>query len=264
MAKEGGSYYSVQSAKRLGIPLLADKSLEDNYPKVDEVDAATRRIAILKDFGMDTEAKFEQDYLFDKAATSPERLVATSHALAGTDQSTRSINLGRRAVETVGPTAQNYRLVYPVLVRDKLIESSKENGLDPILVASLIRQESNFNPRATSPVGARGLMQLMPPVGRTIARSKGISDYTDESLYDPAINIRLGTNHLSTLFRRTSNIERVLAAYNAGESRVARWIQKKGASDPEIFTERIPFVETRDYVRSIVRNRAFYSTLYEW
>ena len=107
-------------------------------------------------------------------------------------------------------------------------------------------------------------MQLMPPVGRTVARSKGIAGYNDESLYDPAINIKLGTTHLTSLFRRTSNIERVLAAYNAGESRVTRWMQKKGASDPEIFTERIPFVETRDYVRSIIRNRAFYSTLYSW
>jgi soluble lytic murein transglycosylase len=154
--------------------------------------------------------------------------------------------------------------VYPVLVRESLIESSRENGLDPALVASLIRQESNFNPRATSPVGARGLMQLMPPVGRTLARSKGIAGYTDESLYDPAINIKLGTTHLAALLRRTSNLERVLAAYNAGESRVARWITKAGASDPEIFTERIPFVETRDYVRAIVRNRAFYGMLYQW
>lgn len=264
IAKEGGSYYSVQSAKRLGVTLLADKSLEDNYPKVDDVDAATRRIAILKDFGMDTEARFEQDYLFDNAAKSPERLVATAHALAGTDQSTRSINLGRRAVDSVGPSAQNYRLVYPVLVREELIASSKQNGLDPALVASLIRQESNFNPRATSPVGARGLMQLMPPVGRTLAKSKGIPGYTDESLYDPVVNIRLGTTHLSSLFRRTSNLEQVLAAYNAGQSRVARWLQKKGSDDPEVFAERIPFVETRDYVRSIVRNRAFYSTLYAW
>ncbi len=264
IAKEGGSYYSVQSSRRLGIPLLADKSLDDKYPEVDDVARTTRRIAILKDFGMDTEAKFEQDYLFDSAEKNPERLVATAHALSGTDQSTRSINLGRKAVETVGPTAQNYRLVYPVLEREELNASSKQNGLDPALVASLIRQESNFNPRATSPVGARGLMQLMPPVGRTLAKSKGIAGYTDESLYDPVVNIRLGTTHLSSLFRRTSNLEQVLAAYNAGESRVARWKLKKGSSDPEIFTERIPFVETRDYVRSIVRNRAFYSTLYAW
>lgn len=264
LAKEGGSYYSVQSAKRLGVPLLADKRYEDNYPRVEDVETATKRIAILKDYGMDTEARFEQDYLYNNAAQSPERLVATAHALAGTDQSTRSITLGRRVVETQGPSAQNYRLVYPVLVREKLIESSREHGLDPVLVAALIRQESNFNPLATSPVGARGLMQLMPSVGRGIARSKGIQGYSDEALYDPAINIRLGTSHLSGLLRRTSNLERVLAAYNAGESRVSRWMQKKGASDPEVFTERIPFVETRDYVRAIVRNRAFYSTLYQW
>jgi soluble lytic murein transglycosylase len=262
LAREGGSYYSVQSSKRLGVPILADKSYENAYPKVPEVDQASRRISILKDFGMDTEAKFEYDRLYADAERDNEKMVATAAALAGTDQSTRSITLGRRAVEKIGPTAQNYRLVYPVLVRESLIQSSKENGLDPVLVASLIRQESNFNPRATSPVGARGLMQLMPPVGRQLARSKGIPNYSDSSLYDPAINIRLGTVHLAGLLRRTSNLERVLAAYNAGESRVARWIQKSGASDPEIFTERIPFVETRDYVRSIIRNRAFYSALY--
>ncbi|MEO8575273.1 MAG: transglycosylase SLT domain-containing protein [Gemmatimonadales bacterium] len=264
LAREGGSYYSVQSAKRLGIPVLADKALEDKYPDVPDIDAATRRIAILKDFGMGTEATFEYDYLFRNAAQSPQRLVATAHALAGTDQSSRSIALGRRAVSEVGPSAQNYRLMYPVLERETLIKSSKANGLDPVLVASLIRQESNFNPRATSPVGARGLMQLMPPVGKTLARSNGIQGYTDESLYDPAVNIRLGTVHLGGLLKKTSNIERVLAAYNAGESRVSRWIQKKGSADPELFTERIPFVETRDYVRSIIRNRAFYSSLYEW
>jgi soluble lytic murein transglycosylase len=264
IAKEGGSYYSVQSARRLKIPLLADSSMENKYPRVEDVVAAVRRMTILRDFGMDTEARFEADRLYADATSSNDRIVATAYALAGTDQSTRSITLGRQAVAKVGPSAQNYRLVYPVLVRDALIESSKENGLDPALVASLIRQESNFNPRATSPVGARGLMQLMPAVGKTLAKSKGIPGYDDESLYDPAINIRLGTTHLAALLRRTSNLERVLAAYNAGESRVARWITKAGASDPEIFTERIPFVETRDYVRSIVRNRAFYSTLYQW
>jgi soluble lytic murein transglycosylase len=264
LAKEGGSYYSVQATKRLGVPLLADSTLENNYPKIADVDRATRRISILKDFGMDTEAKFEYDRLYADASRDSSRTVATAVALAGTDQSTRSITLGRQAVEKIGPSAQNFRLVYPVLVRESLIQSSKENGLDPILVASLIRQESNFNPRATSPVGARGLMQVMPAVGRTLAKSKRIENYDDSLLWDPAVNIRLGTAHLSGLFRRTSNIERVLAAYNAGESRVSRWIQKAGAADPEVFTERIPFVETRDYVRSVVRNRAFYSTLYQW
>lgn len=264
LEKERVSYYSVKSAARLGVPLLADTSKRDNYPSLDDVDAAMRRIAILRDFGMDAEVRFEQDRLYSDASLTPERLVATAHALSGTDQSMRSMALGRRAVAEVGPAAQNHRLVYPVLVRETLTESSKANGLDPAMVASLIKQESGFNPRATSPVGARGLMQLMPSVGRTLARSSGISGYNDEMLYDPAISIRLGTRHLSGLFRRTSNAERVLAAYNAGESRVARWIQKAGAQDPEVFTERIPFIETRDYVRAVVRNRAFYAALYDW
>ncbi len=264
IAREPASYYSAKSAQRLGIPLLSDTTRTNRYPVIPAVTDAMTRIAILRDFGMDTELRFEQDALYAAASESPERLVATAHALAGTDQSSRSMALGRRAVNEVGPSAQNYRLVYPVLVRESLIEHSKANGLDPALVASLIRQESAFNPRATSPVGALGLMQLMPPVGRALAKSQGIQGYTDESLYDPAINIRLGTRHLSGLFRRTSQLERVLAAYNAGESRVARWISKGGASDPEMFTERIPFVETRDYVRAIVRNRAFYTALYEW
>ena len=263
LTKEKSSYYSVLSARRLNVPLLEDES-GDNYPTVPDIEAASKRIAILKDFGMDTEARFEYDRLFADATRSHDRLVATAHALAGTDQSSRSIALGRQAVTEVGATAQNYRLVYPVLERPTLIESSKRYDLDPALVASLIKQESAFNPRATSPVGARGLMQLMPPVGRSLASSQRISGYTDESLYDPAVNIRLGTQHLSGLFKSTPQVERVLAAYNAGESRVAKWIQKAGANDPELFTERIPFVETRDYVRSIIRNRAFYSRLYSW
>src|SRR5688500_9518535 len=234
LAKERGSYYSVKSAARLGIPLLADTTRMNRYPSVPDVDAAMRRIALLRDFGMDTELRFEQDQLYRDASQSPDRLVATAHALSGTDQATRSITLGRRAVEEVGPSAQNYRLVYPALVKQTLIESSKANGLDPVIVAALIRQESNFNPRATSPVGARGLMQVMPSVGRSLARSQRIRGYTDESLYDPVINVRLGTQHLAGLFRRRPQLERVLAAYNAGEARVARWIQKAGANDPEL------------------------------
>jgi len=265
IAREPASYYSVLGAKRLGVTIIGDSSrTASRYPAVADIDEAMKRVAVLRDFGMDTEAKFEYDRLFRDASKNPERLVATAHALAGTDQASRSIALGIRAVNEAGRTAQNYRLMYPVMERGTLIESSRANGLDPILVASLIRQESSFNPRATSPVGARGLMQLMPSVGRTLARSRGVQGYTDESLYDPAVSIRLGTTHLGALFRGSSGLERVLAAYNAGESRVVRWSNKAGTSDPEVFTERIPFVETRDYVRIIVRNRAFYGALYQW
>jgi len=264
MAKEGSSYYAVLSARRLGEPLLKDSSRSDHYPKVKDVSEAAERIAMLDDVGMDTEAKFEADKLFDEASNSADRLVATSHALAGGDESNRAITLGRKVVTELGPTPQNYRLLYPVAEKETIVSSAKTNGLDPALVAGLIKQESSFNPRAVSPAGARGLMQLMPEVGRTIARSRGIRDLETERFFDPSLNIQLGTAHLRGLFRADRDDAHTLAAYNAGESRLARWLKKPGASDPELFTERIPFVETRDYVRAVIRNKAFYRTLYDW
>jgi soluble lytic murein transglycosylase len=264
MERDGSSYYSVLSSRRLKVPLLRDSSRKDNYPSVPEVEKATERIAMLQDVGMDTEAKLEYDQLFSDATKSPDRLVATARALRGGDQSQRGITLGRRAVSEIGPTPQNYRLMYPVVEREALDSSARANGLDPALVAGLIRAESSFNPRATSPVGARGLMQLMPDVGRALARSRGVPNLDADRLYDPVTNIRLGTAHLAGLFRGNREVVQILAAYNAGESRVKRWVRKAGASDPELFTERIPYVETRDYVRGVVRNRAFYRALYDW
>ena len=264
MSREGASYYSVLSARRLGVPLLRDSSRSDNYPRVKDVSEAVDRVAVLDDVGMDAEAKLEYDRLFEEAAKSPDRLVATAHALAAGEQSARAIALGRKAVTELGATPQNYRLLYPVTEREKLDSSARANGLDPALVAGLIKQESSFNPRATSPAGARGLMQLMPAVGRALAKSRGIPNLETERLYDPALNIQLGTAHLRGLFHGNREVVQAIAAYNAGESRVTRWLKKAGASDREMFTERIPYVETRDYVRSVVRNRAFYRVLYDW
>jgi peptidoglycan lytic transglycosylase len=262
--KDPLSYYAVMAAKRLDTTLVASDRSPSNYGRIPAVDTALNRIVGLKDLGMDVEAGFENDRLFRDALANPTRMVATAHALAGTDQASRSIALGRRALDEIGHSPENYRLYFPVLERETLISSSKENGLDPVIVAALIRQESNFNPLATSPAGARGLMQLMPAVGKTLADTKGIGPWDPDLLYEPAINIRLGTAHLSGLVRKYPEVVKVLAAYNAGESRVEKWSSKAGAGDPEVFTERIPFVETRDYVRIVLRNRAYYQALYAW
>jgi soluble lytic murein transglycosylase len=264
VVKEPLSYYAVVAAKRLDTTLVAPDRSPANYARVPAIDTAMNRIVGLKDVGMDVEAGFENDRLFRDALGNPTRMIATAHALAGTDQASRSIALGRRAIDEIGHSPENYRLYFPVLERETLISSSKENGLDPVLVAALIRQESNFNPLATSPAGARGLMQLMPAVGKTVADTKGIGPWDPDLLYQPATNIKLGTAHLSGLAHRYPEVVKVLAAYNAGESRVEKWSSKAGAADPEVFTERIPFVETRDYVRTILRNRAYYQALYPW
>src|SRR5437868_14204106 len=120
-------------------------------------------------------------------------MIATAHALAGGDQASRSIALGRRALDEIGHSPENYRLYFPVLERETLISSSKDNGLDPVLVDALIRQESNFNPQATSSAGARGLMQLMPAVCKDVAASKVLGPWDPEILYDPPINIQPAT-----------------------------------------------------------------------
>jgi len=264
IANDPLSYYAVLAAKRLDTTLVAADRSPPNYARVPAVDSALTRVIELKDVGMDVEAGFENDRLFRDALANPTRLVATAHALAGTDQASRSISMGRRALDEIGHSPENYRLYFPVLERETLISSSKQNGLDPVLVAALIRQESNFNPQATSPAGARGLMQLMPDVGKGLAASQGISPWDADMLYQPATNIKLGTAHLRGLVRKYPEVVKVLAAYNAGEARVEKWSTKTGANDAELFTERIPFVETRDYVRIILRNRAYYQALYPW
>lgn len=264
ITKDPLSYYAVVAAKRLDTILVTPDRSTPSYQRVAAVDSVTGRVAALKDLGMDVEAGFENDKLFRDALGNPIRMIATAHALAGSDQASRSIALGRRALDDVGRTPDNYRLYFPVLERETLISSSHENGLDPVLVAALIRQESNFNPLATSPAGARGLMQLMPAVGRQLATAKGIGPWDPDILYQPDVNIRLGTTHLSELVRKYPEVVKALSAYNAGESRVEKWSTKTGAADPEVFTERIPFVETRDYVRTILRNRSYYQALYPW
>ena len=173
-------------------------------------------------------------------------------ARASLTTASRSIALGRRAIDEIGRSPENYRLYFPVLERETLISSSKENGLDPVLVAALIRQESNFNPLATSPVGARGLMQLMPAVGKAVADSKGIGPWDPNLLYEPATNIKLGTAHLSGLVRKYPEVVKVLAAYNAGESRVEKWSTKTGAE-----TRKCSPSEYRSSKRATTCERSF-------
>lgn len=133
----------------------------------------------------------------------------------------------------------------------------KEKQIDPLLVLSLIRQESAFNIKATSIVGARGLMQVMPATARSIAAVRR------DKLFDPRTNIDVGTRYfLNRLGRYSGDVELTLAAYNAGFSRVDRWRQRYPIDNKLLFMDLIPFRETRDYVSSILRNYYWYTRLY--
>ncbi len=139
---------------------------------------------------------------------------------------------------------------------------SSTNALDPYLVASLIRQESEFNPNAVSRKDAVGLMQLLPKVGKTLARQQKIKHYKAAQLFTPGMNLQLGTRYFRAMVDQFGAFEYALAAYNAGTDRVQTWMGYGKYRDPQEFVESIPFTETREYVQAILRNANMYRQLY--
>ncbi len=153
--------------------------------------------------------------------------------------------------------------LFPLPYARELRRRAAPHKLDPYLVAALIRQESEFDPRAKSRAGALGLMQILPRTGRMLARRVGIKQLPSRRLYDPDLSLRLGTLHFrSVLARFEGNLPYSLAAYNAGEHRVDGWLTWADFSEPGTFAESIPFTETRGYVQSVLRNAEVYRQLY--
>jgi soluble lytic murein transglycosylase len=156
-----------------------------------------------------------------------------------------------------------WHLLFPQPYWTELVADAGSNGLDPYLVASLIRQESEFNAAATSPANAYGLMQLLPSVGRSMAKQNGIKHFDPAQLLDPTINLKLGTTNLKQVLDRFGGqMEYALAAYNAGDTPVRQWLASNDYKDIPEFVESIPYTETREYVQSILRNREMYRALY--
>jgi soluble lytic murein transglycosylase len=155
-----------------------------------------------------------------------------------------------------------WRILFPEPWWDTIKAESAKNNLDPYLVASLIRQESEFNPSVVSYANAWGLMQLLPPVGKTLAREEGMSHFQTFQLLDPETNIRLGTRYLRQMMERFGGVqEYALAAYNAGDSRVVDWEAAGPYQGMDEFVESIPFTQTREYVEAILRNEEMYRAI---
>ncbi len=153
--------------------------------------------------------------------------------------------------------------LYPMPWEDDLRSRAQPHGLDPYLVAGLIRQESEYDHAAVSRAGAIGLMQVMPSTGRNIFRQLGIPGFSPAKLRDPDVSLRLGTYHLKEVVDRfDGSLELALAAYNAGAKRAEEWMTWGNFEEPAEFVETIPFTETRGYVQSVLRNRDMYRRLY--
>jgi soluble lytic murein transglycosylase len=153
---------------------------------------------------------------------------------------------------------------YPLTNWSEIKKWAQIRGLDAYMVAGFIRQETIFSPRAKSSANAYGLMQLIMPTAQVTARKYGASvrPTSPEDLFQPPLNIELGTAYMKDQFAKFGRVEYVAVAYNAGPNRVAQW---RATLPPEIdeFVEAIPFRETKQYVQGIIRNTAQYRRLYD-
>ena len=155
-----------------------------------------------------------------------------------------------------------WHLLFPQPYWSDLVADSESHGLDPYLVASLIRQESEFNAGAVSHANAYGLMQLLPSVGKAAAKKEGVKGFSTNQLLNPATNMQLGTLNLKQVLDRFGGqVEYALAAYNAGDVPVRQWMASGEYKDIPEFVESIPYTETREYVQAILRNREMYRAL---
>jgi soluble lytic murein transglycosylase len=150
---------------------------------------------------------------------------------------------------------------YAMPFQPSIVSRSNAVGLDPMLTAGLIRQESAYQPDAHSVANAFGLMQLLPKTARRYAKQAKIR-YSTPMLFEPDYNIHLGTIYLAGLRRDFGSVESALAAYNAGEERVTQWTAGQTYREPAEFVDSIPFTETREYVEIVTRNADIYRRLY--
>lgn len=154
--------------------------------------------------------------------------------------------------------------LYPMKYSEHVDDYAKEYNVEPLLVYAIIKAESNFNPDVVSSSNAIGLMQLMDTTAEEVARKLDLYFVKKNSLYDPKLNIQLGTKYFSDLTKEyNGNITLALTAYNAGKGNVKKWIDQGIIKQDGSDIENIPFKETNHYVRKILRDYKIYQRLYE-
>ena len=223
----------------------------------------------LSNIGLNDPALQELAKASEKAPDSPKINLAVAKIHRSNDNNVNALNALRRSFPDYSQmkpeemTREQWDVFYPLAYWDIIVQESKNRNLDPYQVAGLIRQETIFTTRARSSAAAYGLMQVLVPTGRLTARKYGVGrEITAESLFEPRLNIQLGTAYLRDQIDKFGRIEYVAAAYNAGPGRAVQW---KASLPFEIdeWAEAVPFKETRGYIQGVVRNRLQYLRLYD-
>jgi soluble lytic murein transglycosylase len=234
-----------------------------------DADAQIARADQLTNVGLDDFALAELAAVSAAAPFSPKINLAIARVYRGQEDNVRALNALKKSYPDYSQmkpeelTRDEWDAFYPLAYWEIIRQESRARNLDPFQVAGLIRQETVFNPRAHSSANAYGLMQLLVPTGRLTAQKYGVDrTITADSLYDPRLNIQLGTAYLRDQVDKFGRIEYVAAAYNAGPMRVPQWRASLPAEMDE-WAEAVPFKETRGYIQGVVRNRLQYARLYD-
>ena len=230
-------------------------------------DVHYQRAVELRLLGMEPEAAAELAWLVDRYGKSRDVLLELAALLSEAGAYNQALRVARgnfrdlleKGGEAV-PLAL-WNVAYPTAYLPHIRVQS--GGLvDPYLVAAIIREESQYDARAVSRVGAVGLMQVMPVTAKAVAKRQGMPDVAREELFDQETNIRFGVRYLEQLLQQFSgNVLYTVAAYNAGPQAVTAWVSKNGSREPDEFVELIPYQETRQYVKRVLRSYREYHRL---
>ncbi len=271
-ATDTNDLYRTQAMARLGVPSPQEQPATlVRQPRGWQIDGRLRRAKLLADLGLDELARREATTVRE---VHPETSARDAKALEGLmlardGQRRRGVVLLRQAFPALGGPAQAnvpdeiLRAYYPFDYEATIREEARAAGVPASLVAGIIRQESAFDPRATSPVGARGLMQVMPATAREMAQKLG-EPYSPARLYDPDYSIRLGSNYIARVLDMfDGNVELALAGYNGGPNRIQRlWNDRPDGAELDDFLENLTIDESRNYVKRILVLADSYRQLY--
>jgi soluble lytic murein transglycosylase len=274
------TYYGMLARARLELPelrrpqsaleaeqFLAKLSLPEVKPVVVEAISATRvridRSRLLRTAGLSDLADAELRFGARNGGQPVLLAMEMANSADASYQGLRAFAGDYLNLQFSAAPRQFWELLFPLPYRADLVASARARDLDPYLLAGLIRQESEFNPDAVSRKKAYGLTQVQPGTGRIYARRAGVTRFTSQVLFRPAINLRIGaTIFQAMLGQHNGSLEQTLASYNAGPNRAAEWVMWRNYREPAEFVESIPFTETRDYVQAVLRNADIYRRLY--
>lgn len=174
----------------------------------------------------------------------------------------RQLNAGNQIQKTVLVSAK-YVKDFPVVYRAELLRSSKSLKIDPRFVLAIMKQESSFRANAKSPSAARGLLQLVFDTAIKYNKKAGYANLQPDDLYQPSVNIAIGSIYISELKDEFGGLyEAIAASYNGGEDNAARWLNRVKPKDAGIFTSEVGFAETKNYVYKVMSNYRVYRELY--